>query len=111
MKAMIYKHKKGFEPMFFDVNTLDDLLNALCEYGYPPMQINIEDDEHDDPRMGIELFDERDDSMHTIDDDVSYAVCLNLDLPNPDNPELIVMSGKTLISTLENLDWKEENSE
>lgn len=57
MKAMIWKHKKGFKPVFFDVNTLDDLLNALCEYSYPPMRINIEDDEHGDPRMGIEIFD------------------------------------------------------
>ena len=58
MKAMICKQEKGFEPVFFDVDTLDDLLNALDEYGYPPMQINIEDDEHGNPRVGIELFDD-----------------------------------------------------
>ena len=59
MKAMVWKNEKGFESVFFDVNTLDDLLNMLCKYNYPPMQINIEDDEHGNPRMGIELFDER----------------------------------------------------
>jgi len=170
MKAMICKMEKGFEPVFFDVNTLDDLLNAIDEYNYPSMQINIEDDEHGNPRMGIELqvtttekreryiksivdilkkyeehlsdgyiyynefsddvvnellceiaqniiatldseheINARHDDVHTIDADVSYAVCLNLNLPNPDNPELIVMSGKSLILALENLDWKEED--
>lgn len=59
MKAMICKHENGFESVFFDCDTLDDLLNMLCKYGYPPMQINIEDDEQGNPRMGIELFDER----------------------------------------------------
>ena len=58
MKVMICKQEKGFEPVFFEINTLDDLLNALCEYSYPPIQINIEDDEHGDPRMGIEIFDD-----------------------------------------------------
>jgi len=54
-----------------------------------------------------EIIDEIDNSMHTIDDDVSYTVCLNHNLPNPDNPELIVMSGKVLIAALEECDWKE----
>ena len=56
MKAMICKIEKGFEPVFFDANTLDDLLNALDEYDFPLMQIHIEDDEHGNPRMGIEIF-------------------------------------------------------
>lgn len=29
----------------------------MKEYSYPPMEMNIEDDEHGDPRMGIEIFD------------------------------------------------------
>jgi len=58
MKAMIYKHENGSEDCdFFDVNTIDDLLNVLDEHGYPPMQINIEDDEYCVPRMRIEIFD------------------------------------------------------
>lgn len=57
MKAMICKQEKDFEAVFFDVITLDDLLNALGEYNYPSMEIVFEDDEHGDPRMGVELFD------------------------------------------------------
>ena len=64
MKAMIWKMEDGFKPVFFDVNTLDDLLNKLDEYGYPRMQINIEDDEQGNPRMGIELFDEEAQNEH-----------------------------------------------
>lgn len=59
MKAMIWKNEKGFERTFFDCDTLDDLLNAIVVCDYPLMQINIEDDEHGNPRMGIELLDER----------------------------------------------------
>lgn len=58
MKAMIWKNEKDFEPTFFDCDTIDDLLNALVVCDYAPMQINIEDDEHGNPRMGIELFDD-----------------------------------------------------
>lgn len=59
MKAMIWKNEDGFEPTFFDCDSLYDLLNAIAVYEYPPIQINIEDDEHGNPRMGIELFDEK----------------------------------------------------
>ena len=55
MKAMICK-PNGSEPVFFDCNTLDDLLNILDEYGYPVMQITMEDDEHGAPRMSIEVM-------------------------------------------------------
>lgn len=54
---MICKQEKGFEPAFFDMNTLDDLLNALDKYNTPLMELVFEDDEHGDPRLGIELFD------------------------------------------------------
>jgi hypothetical protein len=47
------------------------------------------------------------DDVITIENDGAYAVCLNLDLPNPDNPELIVISGKSLIAALESCDWVE----
>ena len=49
---------------------------------------------------------------HTIDEGELYSVCLNLDLPNPDNPELIILSGKVIIAALEAGDWVEtENVE
>ena len=50
-------------------------------------------------------------STHTIDGDESYAVSLNLDLPNPDNPELIIMRGKDIITALEDCDWGQTDSE
>jgi len=46
-------------------------------------------------------------STHTIDADESYSVSLNLGLPNPDNPELIIMRGKHIIAALEECDWKQ----
>lgn len=56
MKAMIYESDEGCEPTFFDCDSLDDLLDVLCEHGYPPIQIDIEDDEHGNPRVGIEIL-------------------------------------------------------
>lgn len=56
MKAMICKIEEGFEPEFFDCDTLDDLLNVLDKHGYPNIQITIEDDEQGTPRMGIEIL-------------------------------------------------------
>jgi len=58
MKAMICKMEKGFEPKFFDCDTLDDLLDAIDECGYPPMQFTINDDRDDNARLGIEIFDD-----------------------------------------------------
>ena len=55
MKAMICKIDEE-EYMFFDCDTLDDLLDKLDERGYPVIQITLEDDEHGKPRMSIEVM-------------------------------------------------------
>ena len=56
MKIMICKQEKGFEPVFLDINTLDELLNVIDEHDYPPIQINIEDDEQGNQRTRIEIL-------------------------------------------------------
>lgn len=56
MDAMICKMEDGFEPEFFEVITIDDLLTVLCEHDYPYVQITIGDDENGDPRMSVEIL-------------------------------------------------------
>ena len=56
MKAMICKLEEGSKPEFFDCDTLNDLLDILDKYGYPLIQITLEDDEHGNPRISIEIL-------------------------------------------------------
>jgi len=59
MNEIICKMENGTEIVMFDSDTLSDVIRILREYNCSSMQINIEDDEHGNPRIGIELFDER----------------------------------------------------
>lgn len=56
MKAMICKMEKDFETEFFECVSLDDLLDILDKYGYPIIQITLEDGRSGDPRMSIEVM-------------------------------------------------------
>jgi len=59
MNEIICKMENGTEIVMFDSDTLSDVIRILREYNCSSMQINIEDDEHGNPRIGIELFDGR----------------------------------------------------